>query len=78
MYLLYPVAYAPSQWVLACVILGMEIKMQYIYYLLPIKIKAKTSGKRQRERERERERERKKDRNKFQISWVLSFDPGPN
>jgi hypothetical protein len=43
---------------------------------LPIKIKAKTSGKRQREKERERER--KKDRNKWQISWVLSFDPGTN
>jgi hypothetical protein len=43
-----------------------------IYYLLPIKTKTKTktSGKRQRER--------KKDRDKFQISGVLSFDPGPN
>jgi hypothetical protein len=75
MYLLCPMAYAPVPMGFGLCHIG-HGDSNAIYCLLPIKIKAKTSGKRQREKERERER--KKGRDKFQISGVLSFDPGPN
>jgi hypothetical protein len=59
MYLLCPVAYAPVPRVLACVILGMEIKKPV--HILSIAYKNKSENQWE-ETKRKRERERKKER----------------